>query len=124
MQDQYISLNPENTASEEKSLRSSLYHQRCIEAQGGKASLLVGSQWGLTAAVLTYSNLVNNGFKLMPFAASKAQGYGKVLAAFFGFYFLGHGWVMGSFGDTAYYRYLAVNKRGIMNGSKPWEKEA
>ena len=57
MQDQYISLNPENTASEEKSLRSNLYNQRLIEAQGGKASLIVGGQWGLTATVLTYSYL-------------------------------------------------------------------
>ena len=42
MQDQYISLNPENTASEEKSLRGNLYNQRLLEAQGGNASQIVG----------------------------------------------------------------------------------
>ena len=32
MQDQYISLNPENTASEEKTIRKGLYSQRLSEA--------------------------------------------------------------------------------------------
>ena len=43
MQDQYISLNPENTASEEKTIRKGLYSQRLSEAQGGQASVLVGT---------------------------------------------------------------------------------
>ena len=70
MQDQYISLNPENTASEEKSIRSNLYNQRLSEAQGGDASVLVGTQWGLTASVFTYSYLKGTGFKLYPFSPS------------------------------------------------------
>ena len=59
---------------------------------------------------------------MMPSSPAKAQGYGKVVAAFIGFYMLGHGWVSGQFGDTPYYRYLYTNKRGIMNGTTPWEK--
>ena len=122
MQDNYISLNPENTASEEKTLRSNLYKQRLLEAQGGEASVLVGTQFGLTAAVLTHSYLAGTGFKLLPFSPAKAPGYGKVLGAFLGFYMLGHGYVMGAFGDSKYFRYLYLNKRGIMNGTTTWEK--
>ena len=71
MQDQYISLNPERTASEEKSIRSALYSQRLIECQGGKASILVGMQWGVTATLLTLNMLNSQGFKAMPFTPSK-----------------------------------------------------
>ena len=100
MQDQYISLNPDNTAREEKAIRKNLYEQRLTEAQGGKASMIVGSQWGLTASVFMYSYLTKDGFKLFPFAASKSPAYGKIAAAFLGFYMIGHGWVMGKFGDS------------------------
>ena len=61
---------------------------------------------------------------MMPFSPAKAPGYGKVLAAFFGLYFLGHGWVAGQLGDSSYFRYLYFNKRGIMNGNKSWEKSS
>ena len=100
MQDQYISLNPENTTREEKAIRKNLYNQRLVEAQGGKASMTVGVQWGLTASVFMYSHLTSGGFKFLPMAANKSQGYGKIAAAFLGFYMLGHGWVMGKFGDS------------------------
>ena len=100
MQDQYISLNPENTVSEEKTIRKGLYSQRLSEAQGGQASVMVGTQWGMTAAVFTYSFLSGSGFKLYPFSPSHIQGYGKIAAAFLGFYMLGHGYVMGKFGDS------------------------
>ena len=66
MQDQYISLNPANAASEEKALRKQLYNQRLIEASGGSASYMLGNQWGLTAAVLTYSKLRHNGWTAFP----------------------------------------------------------
>ena len=43
-------------------------------------------------------------------------------AAFFGFYMLGHGYVMAKFGDKKYYGYLYTNKGGIMKGTTTWEK--
>ena len=100
MQDQYISLNPERTASEEKAVRSHLYQQRLLEARGGKASVLVGVQWGMTASLLTYSMLSNNGFRFLPLSPSKVQGYAKLGWAFLSFYLIGFGYVMGRFGDN------------------------
>jgi hypothetical protein len=67
MQDKYISLNPQNSASEEKAIRKTLYRQRLREAGGGRAAKMLGNQWGLTAAVLTYSYLSNKGFAITPF---------------------------------------------------------
>jgi hypothetical protein len=95
MQDSYVSLNPENTSREESAIRSNLYRQRLIEAQGGEAAPILGGQFGLTAAVLTYASLQNRGFSFLPLSRSKAAGYGKIGAAFFGFWVLGHGYVMG-----------------------------
>ena len=100
MQDQYVSLNPERTLSEEKALRSALYSQRLIEAQGGKASLLVGAQWGTTAAILTYTMISGQGFKMLPISAKSTQGYAKIGIAFMAAYMLGHGFVMSKFGDS------------------------
>ena len=100
MQDQYISLNPERTASEEKALRSSLYQQRLVECQGGKASFLVGAQWGTTAALLTYNMLSGQGFKMFPVTPAATQGYAKIGIAFLAAYMLGHGFVMKKFGDS------------------------
>ena len=100
MQDQYISLNPDRTASEEKALRAKLYRQRIIEAQGGEASLMTGIQFGMTAAILLYSKMSHEGFKVWPIAASKTQGYTKIFMAFLGFYYLGHSYVMNKFGDS------------------------
>ena len=123
MQDNYVSLNPENTAREEKAIRSNLYQQRLLDAKGGEAAEIVGAQFGLTASVLTYSYLANSaGFKLVPFAASKAQGYTKIVGAFFLFYFMGSGYVSNKFGDARQYRYLYFNKGKIMSGAKGWDR--
>ena len=100
MQDQYISLNPERTAAEEKALRSSLYTQRLLESQGGKASVLVGTQWGVTASLLTYTMLSGQGFKMLPISPANTPGYTKIGIAFVAAYVLGHGFVMGKFGDS------------------------
>ena len=35
MQDQYVSLNPDNTATEEKAIRANLYQHRLLQSQGG-----------------------------------------------------------------------------------------
>jgi len=123
MQDNYVSLNPENTYREEKAIRSNLYEQRLLDAKGGEAAEIVGVQFGLTASVLTYSHLANKGgFSMLPFSAAKVSGYTKIGGAFFLFYFMGSGYVANKFGDARQYRYLWVNKGGVMKGSKAWDK--
>ena len=67
MQDNYVSLNPENTEREEKAIRANLYEQRVMDAQGGEAANIMGCQIGLTAGVLMYSLLKGRGFKFFPF---------------------------------------------------------
>jgi len=94
-----------------------------MEAQGGNASVIVGTQWGLTASVLTYSMLRGQDFKVLPFAARKTQGYAKIGVAFLGFYMLGHGLVMGKFGDRRQFNHLYMNKSGCLNGTVAWDKE-
>lgn len=42
MQDNYVSLNPENTYREEKAIRANLYRQRLEESEGGRAASLLG----------------------------------------------------------------------------------
>lgn len=122
MQDSYVSLNPANAAREESAIRSNLYRQRLLEAQGGAAAPIVAGQWGLTAAVLTYANLQGHGFSLLPFSRSKAAGYGKIGATFAGFWVLGHSYVMGQFGDKAQYNHLFLHKSGILAGTRPWDR--
>lgn len=123
MQDNYVSLNPENTYREEKAIRASLYKERLIDAKGGEAADIVGTQFGLTASVLTYAHLSNSaGFKMWPYSAGKVQGYTKVVGAFFLFYMMGRGYVANKFGDAKQYRYLYFNKGGIMKGDKPWDR--
>lgn len=67
MQDTYVSLNPDNTATEEKAIRSNMYAQRVREASGGEAAGILGCQFGFTAMILTYSNMSNKGFTLFPY---------------------------------------------------------
>ena len=68
MQDNYVSLNPENTYREEKAIRKNLYKERLLDAKGGEAADILGLQFGLTASVLMYSHLANKtGFSLFPF---------------------------------------------------------
>ena len=55
MQDKYVSLNPENTEAEEKTIRSNLWRQRLDEADGGEGAKMLGYQFGFTAGVLTYA---------------------------------------------------------------------
>ena len=100
MQDSYISLNPERTVSEEKAIRSQLYQQRLIEAQGGNASVIVGTQWGMTASLLTYNMISGQGFRMFPISSVNTPGYAKLGMAFLAFYMLGHGFVMSKFGDS------------------------
>jgi len=122
MQENYISLNPANLQSEEKYVRKQVYAQRLLEAQGGKASILVGTQWGLTASVLAYSTLPA-AFTMFPFAASKSMGYATVIGSFLGAYMVGHSFVMGNFGDSRQYNYMLVNRYGILKGSKAWDRD-
>ena len=123
MQDNYVSLNPANTAREEKAIRSKLYEQRLLDAQGGEAAEIVGAQFGMTASVLTYSHLANKGgFSMLPFSPAKSPGYTKVVGAFFLFYFMGSGYVANKFGDARQYRYLWVNKGSVMKGTKAWDR--
>ena len=121
MQEQYISLNPANAATEEKSLRAKLYEQRFIEAQGGQAAMTLGTQWGLTAAVLTYSRVSHQGWTFMPIQLSKAQGYAKIGVAFLGFYTLGHSFVMAKFGNKAQFDHRYWNKKAILAGTTSWD---
>ena len=120
MQDNYVSLNPENTDREQKAIRANLYRQRVLDAQGGEGAQMLGFQWGLTASVLTYSQL--KGFSMYPFGASKVPGYTKIAGSFLIFYMLGHGYVMSKFGDSKQLRYLYSNKSAIMSGSQPWDR--
>lgn len=122
MQETYISLNPENAAIEEKAIRSRLYTQRLLEAQGGRAAPMMGTQWGLTAALLSYSYMQGKGFALFPVTAVKTVSYGKILGAFILFYSSGHSFVMHKFGDKNQLNYLMVNRQGIVNGTKPWDR--
>jgi hypothetical protein len=101
MQDKYVSLNPENAAREEGALRANLYRQRLVEAEGGQAAGLLGAQFGLTAATLTYARLQGSGFALFPLNKAGAAGVGKISFAFLAFYMLGHGFVMSKFGSKA-----------------------
>ena len=124
MQDKYVSLNPENTAREEKAIRANLHAQRVRDAQGGEAAALLGAQFGLTASVLTYSMLANSpaGFKMYPFTAAKVPGYTKIGGAYVLFFLLSHGYVMSKFGDSKQLRYLQWNRGSILKGTKSWDR--
>lgn len=122
MQDKYVSLNPENIPREESALRANLYRQRLNEAEGGQAAQLLGGQFGLTAATLTYARLQGNGFALFPLNKAGAAGVGKMAFAFMAAYMCGHGYVMGKFGNKTQFNYLYWNKSGIVSGSLPWEQ--
>jgi len=123
MQDQYVSLNPSNTLREEKAIRNNLYQQRLLESQGGSAAVTVGTQWGLTAAVLTYSACRESGFRMFPLAASKSPSYAKISMAFLFFYSFGHSYVSSKFGDRRSFNHLFSNKGAIMAGSKSYDRE-
>jgi len=123
MQDQYVSLNPANTLREEKAIRTSLYQQRLLEAQGGSAAVTVGTQWGLTASVLTYSMCRDQGFRMFPLSASKSPHYAKVGMSFVLLYVLGHSYVSNKFGDRRTFNHLYANKSSIMSGEKSYDRE-
>jgi len=123
MQDNYVSLNPANTIAEERAIRSRLYAQRLLEAQGGASAVIVGAQWGLTASVLTYSSMQNSGFAFLPLTMKRSQGYAKIGGAFLAFYMLGHGYVMGRFGDRRQFNHLYLNKSGILAGTTAWDRQ-
>ena len=67
--------------------------------------------------------MTQGGFKFFPVQPAKLPGYGKMVAAFFGFYALGHSYVQGQFGDNSYQKYLFRNKSAIISGTKTWEKQ-
>ena len=94
-----------------------------LESQGGASSVIVGSQWGLTASVLTYASLQNTGFAFFPLNLRKSQGYSKIGFAFVAFYMLGHGYVMGRFGDRRQFNHLYMNKSGILAGTTAWDRQ-
>mmetsp|Transcript_37854 Transcript_37854/g.57929 ORF Transcript_37854/g.57929 Transcript_37854/m.57929 type:complete len:123 (-) Transcript_37854:70-438(-) len=122
MQDKYISLNPENAASEEKAIKSQLIRQRKLEALGGQAGPIFGMQLGLTAFFLTYSYMPKT-FKILPFAASKKSAYLTLLGAFFVAQHVGTSYVGSMFGNKTSSTYFTFNKGAIIRGTKPWEKE-
>jgi len=123
MQDQYVSLNPANTVREEKAIRSRLYQQRLLESQGGNAAVTVGTQWGLTASVLTYSMCRDGGFRFMPLSMSSSPGYVKIASSFVMFYVLGHSFVNMKFGDKKAHQHLWSNRSAIMSGEKNYDRE-
>lgn len=60
---------------------------------------------------------------MLPFAASKSAGYLTVVGAATLAYTLGFSFVTSRFGDRKTFNYLYFNKGGIMNGTKPWDKQ-
>ena len=78
----------------------------------------------MTAAVLTYSLLKSReGFKFLPYHASKVSPYTKIVGAYFLFFLFGKTFVMEKFGDDKLYKYLYFNKNAIISGKKGFEPE-
>lgn len=88
MQDRYISLDPENAEQTTSQVRAQLYSRRLVEAAGGDVAQLVGSQVGVTAAVLSYASMRSSGFRALPFCAKKSPKYAAIaFAGLLGFSF-------------------------------------
>ena len=121
MQDSYISLNPERAAHEERTIKKRLVDQRRLEAAGGMAGPIFGAQLGLSASFLYYSFMPKS-FSLFPFSPKKFPRYGALVGSFAICYVAGIGFVKNLFGDDVSMTYLAMNKRGIVRGDKPWER--
>ena len=81
----------------------------------------MGTQWGATAAVLTYSMIKNKGFNFLPIRNAAFTGYAKIGLAFMTFYMFGASYCMGKFGDANQANYLNKNKSAILRGDSPWE---
>lgn len=123
MQDRYVSLNPDNTAREEKAIRRDLYLTRRMEAQGGPASVMFGGQLGLTAAVFSYARLKAAKDAGCPLRLGRPAALAQIGMSFLLFYMAGHSYVMSKFGNEAQYKYLLFNRMAIQNGSKPIDQE-
>ena len=122
MQDKYISLQPDNAAYEEKVIKKQLAEQRCLEAAGGQAGPIFGTQLGLAASTLMYSAM-HKEFSIFPLCGSKLPKYGYLFGGFAAGFVLGMSYVKKLFGNNASMTYLTLNKRSIVRGDKPWEQD-
>jgi hypothetical protein len=118
MQDRYISLDPENADQTSAQVRSELYSSRLVEAAGGDVAQLVGTQVGITAAVVSFAGMRSSGFKMLPFCAKKSPKYAAIAFAGILGYTFGSTFVFTQLGDPNQYKYLLANKSGIMRGEK------
>lgn len=121
MQENYISLDPDRADSMTAQQRSRLWSQRVHESCGGDAGRVVASQFAVTSMICSYTLMRNRGFRITPFGASKFMGVGGILLA--GFFGWGLGSSVGcvSMGNSPNYYYLLSNRRGIINGSAPFD---
>ena len=60
--------------------------------------MILGGQFGFTAAIMTYSYMQPE-FAFWPLCMKKSPGYTKIGMAFVGAFMMGHGFVMAKFGD-------------------------
>ena len=79
MQENYVSLDPVNADSMTLQQRQRVWSQRLEESLGGKASNVLGIQYGLTAGLVTYASLKRGGFAFAPISGAKTPQYAGIL---------------------------------------------
>ena len=79
MQENYVSLDPANADSMTLQQRRRVWSQRLEESLGGKASNVLGIQYGLTAGLVTYASLKRGGFAFAPISGAKTPQYAGIL---------------------------------------------
>ena len=100
MQENYVSLDPINADSMTLQQRRRVWAQRIEESFGGKASSVLGMQYGLTGGLVTYASLKRGGFTLAPISGAKTPQYAGILFSSYLAYVFGMSVVQGSLGDT------------------------
>ena len=119
MQENYISLDPDNAESMTSQQRSRVWSQRVTESCGGEAGEMFGNQCSITAMLCTYTMMRGKGFRLTPFSPVKIGSVaGLIGVGFIGRYFGTH-YAAVNLGDYEQYSHLMQQKRAIIAGTVP-----
>ncbi len=111
-------MDPENAERTSAQNRAQLYQQRVTEAAGGEVGVLVGTQVGVTAAVISYANFRASGFRAFPYCVKNTPKYAAIAFAGVLGYSFGSTYVFTHLGDREQYSYLLANRSAITRGEK------
>ena len=102
--------------------RERVFRARRIEAGGGETAYSMGTLIGMTSGWWAYTYLHKAGFAFRPYQRHKVGKYTIIAGAFFLGYQFGRASVATITADDEQYKYLSVNKVGIILGNMPMER--